>query len=220
VSLYSLLRDVHTGSRLAIGGAVFIIAYVIGPADWPPALRGEIAWVAAVAVLLALTFMAISGATPEDLRARARKEDESGWAITAIILVAAVVSLGALGFVLSKSDKIHESIELRASVAILSVAASWLLTQTTFAFRYAHHYYGDPEGPEVLRGGLIFPNEPAPDYWDFFYFSFVVGMTCQVSDVQVSSHSMRRLTLGHGVLAFFFNTGVLALAVNILASTL
>ena len=89
-----------------------------------------------------------------------------------------------------------------------------------FAIRYAHYFYGDPEPKGRRRGGLAFPGVENPDFWDFVYYSFVVGMTCQVSDVQVTSRSMRRLTLAHGVLSFFFNAGVLALAVNILASAL
>jgi len=100
----------------------------------------------------------------------------------------------------------------------LAVAASWTLTHTTFSFRYAHLFYGDADADPGDDGGLAFPGEPAPDYWDFLYFSFVIGMTCQVSDVQVTSHRIRRLALAHGVLSFLFNTIILALAVNLLAS--
>ena len=107
-------------------------------------------------------------------------------------------------------------------LAILAVATSWLLVHTMFALHYAHYYYGDDpsRAGDDERGGLAFPGGGPPDYWDFFYFSFVVGMTCQVSDVQVTSRGMRRLTLTHGVLSFFFNTGLLALAVNIIAGAL
>jgi uncharacterized membrane protein len=102
------------------------------------------------------------------------------------------------------------------------VVASWTVTHTVFALHYAHHYYGDGPAPgaDDDRGGLAFPGEEPPDYWDFLYFSFVVGMTCQVSDVQVTSRAMRRMTLMHGVLSFFFNTVILALSVNLLAGSL
>jgi uncharacterized membrane protein len=109
---------------------------------------------------------------------------------------------------------------LRIVLASLSMLASWTLTHTMFALYYAHHYYGTGDADHADRGGLQFPGEPTPDYWDFFYFSFVIGMTCQVSDVQVGSRPMRRLVLIHGVLSFFFNAVILALAVNFLASGL
>lgn len=91
-----------------------------------------------------------------------------------------------------------------------------------FALYYAHLYYRDDResGTEGNVKGLDFPEEKQPDYWDFLYFSLVIGMTCQVSDVQVTSRSMRRLALMHGVLTFFFNTVILALSINIVAGLL
>jgi uncharacterized membrane protein len=83
-----------------------------------------------------------------------------------------------------------------------------------FAMHYAHVFYEQPEG------GLIFPGEGEPDYWDFLYYSIVIGMTCQVSDVQVATPELRRLTQVHGVLSFFFNTVILALAVGVAAGLL
>jgi uncharacterized membrane protein len=108
----------------------------------------------------------------------------------------------------------------RISVAGTTLVLSWIFVHTMFAIRYAHYFYGDPDEDGQHRAGLSFPATQHPDFWDFMYYAFVVGMTCQVSDVQVESREMRRLTLVHGVLAFFFNAGVLALAVNILASVL
>lgn len=90
---------------------------------------------------------------------------------------------------------------------------------TMFALHYAHGYYRDDCQDANLEqaGGLDFPQDTQPDYWDFLYFSFVIGMTCQVSDVQVVSKAMRKLALGHGILTFFFNTVILALSINIIA---
>jgi uncharacterized membrane protein len=87
---------------------------------------------------------------------------------------------------------------------------------------YAHVYYdpaeqGDAKNSKV-RGGLDFPGEKEPDYWDFLYFSVVIGMTCQVSDVQVAARVFRHLATAQGIIAFFYNTVILALAVNIAAS--
>ena len=143
--------------------------------------------------------------------------------ILALIIAAATVSLFALGFTLQKPpDETALAQARRLGLAGLAVVFSWTLTHSTFALHYAHHFYGDGPRPGNAddRGGLAFPGSEPPNFFDFLYFSLVVGMTCQVSDVQVTSRPMRRLTLLHGVLAFFFNTVILALAVNLLASSL
>ncbi len=104
----------------------------------------------------------------------------------------------------------------------MTVIFSWALVHTVYGLRYAHAFYGDSDEPGVNRhaGGLIFPGDRPPDYFDFAYFSFVVGMTCQVSDVQITSRRMRRITLFHSVLSFGFNTIILALLINIAVSGL
>ncbi len=212
------LRELYSGQRLVIAVVVGLLAYALGPASLGASLDVTLAWVCGVAGYLVLTLLAIGGSTPERVRTRARALDERAWVILALTVSAAVVSLGALGFVLQKGAAPSAT---RVALTCLAVALSWLLAHTTFALHYAHLYYDDVDnrgGPD--RGGLQFPGTEPPDYWDFIYYAFVVGMTCQVSDVQVTSRAMRRLTLVHGVLAFFFNTGVLALAVNILASAL
>ena len=215
------LRELYSGGRLLIsilvGGATFFLAQrAIGPA-----LAGTLGWVLGVAAFLGLTLLATSGATPERMRARSRALDPRAAVIVLLIVVAAAASLGALVLVVQRPPGGGALTMSRVGLAFLAVAASWLLAHTTIALHYAHSYYGDPDDPgETERGGLEFPGGAPPDYWDFAYFSFVVGMTCQVSDVQVTSRGMRRLTLAHGVLSFFFNTGVLALAINILAGVL
>jgi uncharacterized membrane protein len=94
------------------------------------------------------------------------------------------------------------------------------MTHTTFAFRYAHEYYEAAPGSSKVDGGLEFPGEDQPDYLDFMYFSLVLGMTFQVSDVQITSRKLRRLATVHGLLSFLFNTIILALTVNIAAGLL
>jgi len=143
--------------------------------------------------------------------------DESG----ALIATAAAASLASLAFVMQKSESVTPtSLLARIVVTGVTIFVSWIFVHATFAIRYAHYFYGDPGAKGRHRGGLVFPGTEHPDLWDFVYYSFVVGMTCQVSDVQVTSGAMRKLTLAHGVFAFFFNAGVLALAVNILATAL
>lgn len=225
MSASPLLRPLHrlyAGGRLVAaiigGGLVFLIL----PEALRLAMRVASAWVAGVAVFLALTAAVMVGASPERVRARVRELDPRRWVVLAIIVAAASISLVALGLTLQKeAGETAAALALRLVVTGLTVVASWTLTHTIFALHYAHHFYGDVEGPSTAdRGGLAFPGTELPDYWDFLYFAFVIGMTCQVSDVQVTSRAMRRLTLTHGVLSFFFNTIVLALAVNLLASSL
>ncbi len=107
-------------------------------------------------------------------------------------------------------------------MAALAVIQSWLLIHTVFTLRYAHVFYRSEQEADVegSGGGLIFPGGHYPDYQDFAYFSFVVGMTCQVSDVNITSRSMRRLALLHGLLSFAFNTVILALSINIISGLL
>jgi uncharacterized membrane protein len=225
LSTSPLLRRRHrlfAGGRLVVaslgGGVVFLIL----PEALRLAMRIASAWVVGVAIFLALTAAVMVGASPERVRARVRQLDPRRWVVLAIIVAAASISLLALGLTLQKeAGETAGALALRLVVTGLTVVASWTLTHTVFALHYAHHYYGDVDGPAAAdRGGLAFPGTELPDYWDFLYFALVIGMTCQVSDVQVTSRAMRRLTLMHGVLSFFFNTIVFALAVNLLASSL
>ncbi len=97
-----------------------------------------------------------------------------------------------------------------------TILLSWAFMHTIFALHYAREYYG--EGADRRIGGLVFPGNEEPDYWDFLYYSLVIAMTAQVSDVQITSRTIRRLSTVHGVVAFFFNVTVLALTVNIISS--
>jgi len=223
VRLIAALRDLYAGGRLILASLFGAIVVLLLPPSRPAAERLTLGWIAGVILFLALTAWAVIGASPERLRERARRLDPRRWVILALIIAAGTISLFALGFTLQKPPgETSAGLASRLALAGLAVAASWTLTHTTFALHYAHHFYGDGPLPGDAddRGGLAFPGGEAPDFWDFLYFSFIVGMTCQVSDVQVTSRPMRCLTLLHGMLAFLFNTVVLALAVNLLASSL
>jgi uncharacterized membrane protein len=220
--LLTPLRRLHAGGHLVPAGAVAAGVFLLMPPSFRSADRLTAAWVAGAAIFLSLTALALVGAPPERLRERARRLDPRGWVILALIVAAATISLFALGFTLQKpANETASGLVWRLLLAGLAVGASWMVTHTTFALHYAHHFYGDGPAPGAAddRGGLAFPGGELPDFLDFLYFAFVVGMTCQVSDVQVTTRPMRRLTLLHGVLSFFFNTIILALAVNLLASS-
>ena len=217
------LAKLDAGGRLVIAIAASGIVFLLLPPSLRLVERLTLVWILAVAIFLTLMALAVVALPPDRLRQRARRIDPRRWVILALIIAAATVSLFALGFTLQKPPEETPLAQARRlGLAGLAVAFSWTLTHSTFALHYAHHFYGDGPRPgsEDDRGGLAFPGAELPDFLDFLYFALVVGMTCQVSDVQVTSRSMRRLTLLHGVLAVFFNTVILALAVNLLASSL
>ncbi len=220
--LIAALRELFAGGRLLISTVAATLLFLSLPADWRLPVRLAAAWDVGAVLFLGLTELVAAHARPERVRHRARQLDSRRWVILGLIITAAMISLLALGFTLHKApDETPWMAAARVVLTGITVVASWTLAHVTFALHYAHHFYGDGPAPgEDDRGGLAFPGGEPPDYWDFLYFSLVVGMTCQVSDVQVTSRAMRRLTLLHGVLAFFFNTVILALAVNLLASSL
>ena len=215
------LRGLFAGGRLLVCAIVGVLATVLLPETLRLPERIASGWVIGAALFLGLVGLVIRDSSPRRVRQRARLQDPRGWMILMIIVAAAAVSLFALGVTLQKTpDETLLALVFRLLLAGLTVIASWTITHTMFALHYAHHYYGDGGAAgQDDRGGLAFPGAEAPDYWDFLYFSFVVGMTCQVSDVQVTSRATRRITLLHGVLSFFFNTVILALAVNLLAGS-
>jgi uncharacterized membrane protein len=187
-----LLARGEPALRLLFGGDVFFLAY------------------------LALTVFHTARSTPEEMRRRAAYEDEGGFVIILMALVASALSLGAI-FTLVNRDEMGG---LHLALAVASIPLGWVTLHTVMAFHYAHLYYARQGKGTKGRdaGGLGFPETREPHAWDFVYFSFVIGTTCQVSDVPVLSTGLRRLVLAHSVVSFFFNTTVIALAVNVVAS--
>ncbi|HEY9344680.1 MAG TPA: DUF1345 domain-containing protein [Inquilinus sp.] len=155
--------------------------------------------------------------TPDSFRHRADIDDEGLPLIVLITMIAAGLGVASIFSLLNQAQG---PAPLHLVLAVAGVALGWATLHTVFTFRYAHLYYGKAEGGRGKRQdarGLEFPGGEEPGVWDFLYFSFVIGMTAQVSDVQVTDSTMRRMTLGHGILSFFFNAVILALAVNIAA---
>ena len=218
-SLPVLLSSLEAHQRLLFSLGVALAAFFAQPAWLHVQTRLVIAWDIGTICFLVLAWAIISTASPAQTNQRATKQDQSGAAILTLVLIADTVSLGAVGLNTHGVPKVDMVAHLILS--IVAIICSWLLVHTMFTLHYAHRYYragllnvsADPDE----AGGLDFPGEEPPDYLDFAYFSFVIGMTSQVSDVQITSPSMRRLALIHGILSFAFNTVILALSVNILA---
>jgi uncharacterized membrane protein len=165
------------------------------------------------AVYLLSTAVLVTG-TPEALRERASYADE-GIALILVLTVAAVTASLLAIFALVGEPGSGSALGL----AIGNVVLGWTTLHTVAAFHYGHRYYTEAGPPDARgdAGGLAFPETKVPHLHDFLYFAFTVGMTAQTSDVAVTSTAMRRLTLAHGAIAFFYNTLILALTVNLAA---
>ena len=175
-----------------------------------PSLRLIVAGDAFFAAYLASTALLAVRMTPAELRRHASYEDEGVAAILALTIAAVTLCLSAIFALL---DEMGHPLSL--ALAVASVLLGWGTLHTVTAFRYAHLYYTASDGGDAA--GLQFPGTEEPHMSDFLYYSLVIGMTSQVSDVQTLSPAMRRTTMAHGVISFFFNTVILALAVNIAA---
>jgi len=209
VKTFAQLWQLH--SRLLISaafGAAVALALLAFPLRTTTRLL--VGWDAGVVLYLALIFFAMARASVTNIRERAAVDDEGAIALLVLTTAAALASLAA---VVAELD--HAPDWSRITLGVATILLSWTFMNVMFALHYAHEYYG--AGADDQIGGLIFPGNEDPDYWDFVYYSFVVAMTAQVSDVQISSKAIRRLTTAHGVVSFFFNVTVLALTVNIVS---
>lgn len=204
-----LRRHLRFYFALFVGVLAWAIAHRLGFYE-PVALAGEAFFLTYLISVLRL----ITRSAPSDVRQRAASRDEGAVVIILLTLGAATLSLGTIFILLSEAGPPSPG---RLFVALLSAPLGWTTLHTVMAFHYAHGYYAPNPTRDGDAGGLQFPGEGEPTYWDFIYFSFVIGMTAQVSDVQVLTTAMRRFTLGHAFVSFFFNTVILALAVNVSA---
>ena len=187
------------------------------PGDVNATHRLVIGWDCAIVVFLGLVVEMAVHATPASMRRRAALEDEARWGFLALMAGAAFFSMFAILDLMREAKAAGgTSMVTQAILAGVTILLSWLFAHTIFAVHYAHDYFNDLTSNRPL--GLAFPGlSDDPDYGDFFYFSFVIGMTAQVSDVQVLTKRWRRLVLAHGILSFLFNTAVLALSINLIA---
>jgi len=224
------LRIVRARQRLVLAAAVGVVVALVLPSEWRPATRALAGWDTALTIYLVLAVRLMSGCDARRIRLRAALQDEGRFTILALVVASALASLLAIVAELSTAHRGGGQLALAAGTILLS----WTFMHTIFAFHYAHEYYGESRGGrasaeapgggngsgKVKGSGLSFPEEAMPDYWDFVYFSFVIGMTSQVSDVAVTSRPLRRLVAAHGVVSFIFNVTLLALMVNIAAGAI
>jgi uncharacterized membrane protein len=187
---------------------------IVLPWDWRASTRLLVAWDCATALYLMLALVMMTRSNIDRIRYRAALQDEGQIVILGLTSITALISLGGIvaEMAAAKTLKGHDEWQ-HVLIAVLTVLLSWTFTHTIFAIHYAHEYYAGPD--DELAEGLEFPGHEPPDYWDFVYYSFVIGTACATADVNVTSKSMRKITTLHCVVAFFFNTTILALTVNI-----
>lgn len=148
---------------------------------------------------------------------QANKDDGSRPFVLISILVSSFASMFTVLLLMISKGQSPDREALSVILSIMGMVLSWIMVHTIFTFHYAHMYYGEGKDDTPDSRPLDFPGEKNPDYLDFAYFAFVIGMTFQVSDVEISSGKIRRTALAHGLLAFALNTFVVALTINLIA---
>jgi len=211
-----LLRMIAARPRLFLSAAIGVATLLFLPesAAQLPITRLLVGWNVGVGLYLLLAAHMMFRSPHEQMRRRAQLEDEGRILILTLVIVAAVMSLGAIGAELSVVRDMNGALRYgHIALTVLTIVSSWAFTQVMFALHYAHDYYASEQRGSA--GGLLFPGGHAPDYGDFLYFSCVIGTSGQTADVNIDGRVMRRTALVHCVLAFFFNTTLLALSINI-----
>lgn len=205
------LRIIYARPRLFVSIAIGLASPLFLPTSWRLATRLLVAWDISIALYVAFAFATVISCGTEQIRRQAAIQDDGRFLILALTAIAAFASIAAI--VLELGIKPQQAPQL--VLAVVTIVLSWAAIHTTFALHYAHEYYRNAK-----PSGLNFPGGGDPDYWDFVYFSFVIGMTAQTSDVGITEKTMRRTAIAHGFASFIFNTALLALMVNIAASAI
>lgn len=210
------LRMVLSRPRLFTSLLIAYFIFLLIPEHWIEHLitRVILAWNIGIWLYLVLAMHLMLTVASTDISSRAQTQDEDKYVILGMVILSAVVAICAIVAELGVVKNMHglERI-LHVGLTVVTIVFSWAFTQTMFALHYAHDYYfAMAEGEEP---GLAFPGKSAPDYLDFLYFSCVIGTSGQTADISLTTPAMRRIGMIHCVLAFFFNTTLIALTINI-----
>jgi uncharacterized membrane protein len=208
------VRIIYARPRTFIAIAIGVVAFFLLPDSLRLVTRLLISWDIFVAVYLVLVYTLVFRSGLAHIRRNAVLQDDGRFLILLVTAVGAFASIAAIIFELDATHRGTPELVL----ATVTIALSWAAVHTTFALHYAHEFYRGAK-----PGGLQFPSgdqHEDADYWDFVYFSFVIGMTAQVSDVGITDRTIRRTATAHGIISFVFNTALLALMVNIAASAI
>jgi len=209
------MRRPLAGTRLTWALAGGAVAGVVISLFTPTQAAILLGWDAAAVIYLAWIWSAVRGLDSDVTAKLAKREDPSTPVADLVILGAGTAMLAAVGLALAKAGQAHGGTKAYlVTVGVLSVVLSWLMVHTVFALRYARAYYSEP------AGGIEFNESEPPDYVDFAYFAFTVGMTFQVSDTNITSRAIRRTTLHHALLSYLFGAVLIGLVINVVATLL
>lgn len=214
-----LLRHIHARPRLFIAVLVALLVGLFLPvsAATHAVTRALLAWNTGAVLYVTLAATMMLRSSTQRMRYRAQIQDDGQLAILILACLAAVASLAAMAFELAVAKDMHGLLKgAHITLAGSTVVTSWAFIQTMFALHYAHTYYA--AACHDQPAGLRFPDEEHPDYGDFFYFSAIIGTSGQTADVSFTTKRMRRIGSLHCILAYLFNTTVLAMLINIAAS--
>lgn len=223
--LTNLRKAVLGHFRTFLALAAMLLAWPLLPAALSGLTRAVIAWDMGLVVFLGLVLHLFLTSPVENMPREAEAQEEGQWTIFWVMLFATIASFAALTheFSLIKDAPGHQR-AWRVGLVAATLVLSWLFAHVMFALRYAHEWYDADEQGAMKKGtmkkGLDFPGGEQPDYLDFAYFALVLGMTFQVSDVQITGRRLRRLALLHGMVSFFYSTVIIAVTVNIAAGLL
>ncbi|HRQ87311.1 MAG TPA: DUF1345 domain-containing protein [Bacteroidia bacterium] len=198
-------------ARFLVFGAVFVVISVIAGVLLRDSRTALLLGFDAAALVFFASVLPLLNDDAGRMRHTAQVNDANRPALLAIMVLISLVILFAIGTLIAGKEALHWP-ELTLIVGTLVLA--WFFANVIYTLHYAHLYY--LPGDDGDRGGLDFPNTTEPDYWDFLYFSFTLGMTFQTSDVTINGAHIRRVVLGHSMAAFLFNMGILAFTVNAL----
>ncbi|VTZ27929.1 conserved membrane hypothetical protein [Methylocella tundrae] len=208
--------------RLFAGLALGILVAFLLPSDFRVATRLLIAWNIGTWLYFILSAVLVVTSTPESMRRRAKASDEGRFLVLVLTSLAAIASMGAIVAQLGATkDMSGMTKSLHVTLAAATIISAWTFIHLTYALHYAHEYFdeldAEPGKEPHEAGGLKFPGTDDPDYFDFLYFSFIIGVASQTADVEITAKEMRRVSLLHSILSFFFNSAVLAITINIAA---
>lgn len=181
------------------------------------------AWIAGVLCFLSIVLWMMSSSDVQTTYHRAQRQEAQHWTIFLLVVCMALISIGAIALMLVDTKGLPAPVmTVQLALSIVSILSSWFLTHTMFALHYTTCYYRrDQSNPELeYAGGIELPGEAQPDFLDFLYFSFTIGMTSQTSDISITTPPMRRLSLGHGLVSFFFYSVIIALSVGVVGGLL
>lgn len=221
VTTRRVLRQFRIRPRLSTSAVIGVAVSLVLPRAWAQGdiTRVLIGWNTGVVLYLVLAAWMMARSDHAQIKRRASLEDEGALAILALVVVASLASLVAIVAELSVARNFSgTSRVVHIGLAGITILSSWAFTQVMFALHYAHDFYVACKAGQP--GGLLFPETPDPDYLDFLYFAAVIGTSGQTADVSISGRGMRRVGMLHCVLAFLFNTSLVALTINVASGLL